>query len=247
MYFFLPLINSGINSMDKRKYGIFNLFIFSLFSCFYQIRNYSDRLRHDLFSLNDGFSYIWLLILYFFGGYFGKFNSTSHNHNKYLLFILLSSIIVIVTWYRTKLIIYKIKFYSKTNGMKSEYTAPSCVIVAACFIIILTKLEIKINILKKIISFFGPLTYGIYLIHNHKIVRNKIISKNYQWLLNYKGYNLILMEAFESFKIFMFCAFIDFIRFKIFKLLKIKEICILISYLIDKLCNGCLFIFEFIY
>ena len=40
MYFFLPLINSGINSMDKRKYGIFNLFIFLFFSCFYQIRHY---------------------------------------------------------------------------------------------------------------------------------------------------------------------------------------------------------------
>ena len=131
--------------------------------------------------------------------------------------------------------------------MRVEYNSPSSVIIALCFIYMLSNIDIKSNILHKIISFFAPLTFGIYLIHNHKIVRNIIISKNYQWLLNYKGYKLLVMEAFESFKIFMFCAFIDFIRFQIFKLLKIKEICILISNLIDKLCNGCLFIFEFIY
>ena len=247
MYFLLPLINSGINSMDKRKYGIFNFIVFLFFSCFYQIKHYSKVLNNDLFSLKNGFSYIWLLILYFFGGYFGKFNSTSRNRNKFLLFILLSSIIVIVTWYRTKLVVNKIKFYNNSNGMKAEYTAPSCVIVAVCFIMMLTKLEIKINIIKKIISFFGPLTYGIYLTHNHLIVRTKIIANNYRWLLNYHSYKLLLMEGFESFKIFMLCAFIDYIRFLIFKALRIKQICLLISSLFDKICNGFLAIFEIIY
>ena len=234
------------------------------FSCFYQIKHYSKVLNNDLFSLKNGFSYIWLLILYFFGGYFGKFNSTSRNRNKFLLFILLSSIIVIVTWYRTKLVVNKIKFYNNSNGMKAEYTAPSCVIVAVCFIMMLTKLEIKINIIKKIISFFGPLeikiniikkiisffgplTYGIYLTHNHLIVRTKIIANNYRWLLNYHSYKLLLMEGYESFKIFMFCAFIDYIRFLIFKALRIKQICLLISSLFDKICNGFLAIFEIIY
>ena len=247
MYFFLPLINSGINSMDKRKYGIFNLFIFLFFSCFYQIRHYSQTLSKDLFSLNYGFSYMWLLILYFFGGYFGKFNSTSHNHNKFLIFICTSSIIVIASWCRAKLIINKIKFYNNPNGMKAEYTAPSCVIISACFIIMLTKLEIKQEILKKIISFFGSLTYGIYLIHNHQIVRAKIITNNYMWLLKYKSFKLLLVEGFESLKIFMFCALIDYIRFLIFKLLRIKQICVLICSLIDKIINGFLFIFEYIY
>ena len=247
MYFLLPLINSGINSMDKRKYGIFNFVVFLFFTCFYQIRHYSIVLRHDLFNLNNGYSYIWLLILYFFGGYFGRFNSTSRNRNKFVLFILLSSIIVIVTWCRTYLIVNKIKFYNKSDDMKAEYTSPSCVIVAVCFIMMLTKLEIKINIIKKIISFFGPLTYGIYLTHNHFVVRSHIIAKNYRWLLNYHSYKLLLMEAFESFKIFMFCAFIDYIRFLIFKALRIKQICLLISYLFDKICNGFLAIFEFIY
>ena len=129
MYFLLPLINSGINSMDKRKYGIFNFVVFLFFTCFYQIRHYSIVLRHDLFQLNNGYSYIWLLILYFFGGYFGRFNSTSRNRNKFVLFILLSSIIVIVTWCRTYLIVNKIKFYNKSDDMKAEYTSPSCVIV----------------------------------------------------------------------------------------------------------------------
>ena len=36
LYFFLPLINSGVKSMEKREMGNFNFSIFLLFSCFNQ-------------------------------------------------------------------------------------------------------------------------------------------------------------------------------------------------------------------
>ena len=100
MYFFLPVINAGVKAMDKRKLGIFNLFIFLFFSCFNQIKHYSITLKKDLFLLNNGFTYIWLIILYFFGSYFGKYNSTYNNYNKYLMFVILSVIIFFVTFCR---------------------------------------------------------------------------------------------------------------------------------------------------
>ena len=247
MYFFLPLINSGIKSMDKRKYGIFNLFVFLFFSCFYQIRHFSKKFKRDLFSFNNGFSYKWLLILYFFGGYLGRFYPNSHNHNKYLIFIFTGVIIYISTLCRTKIITHKIIKEKNSFGMKAEYTAPSCVINAICFIIIFSKLNIKSKVLQKIISFYSPLTYGVYLLHNHKIVRLNIILKDYKWLLQYKGYKLLLLEAIESLKIFLFCSFIDYMRFLLFKMLRIKQLCIFAFGLIEKISNKLLFIFEFIY
>lgn len=82
LYFFLPLLNAGIKNISKREMGTFNLTIFFLFSCFNQIRHYSTRLRKDFFYFNNGFTYMWLIILYLFGSYFGRFN----NKYIYLLF-----------------------------------------------------------------------------------------------------------------------------------------------------------------
>ena len=131
--------------------------------------------------------------------------------------------------------------------MRVEYNSPSSVIIALCFIYMLSNIDIKSNILHKIISFFAPLTFGIYLIHNHLIVRTKVFSKNYIWLLKYQNYKLLLFEGFESLKIFIFASLIDYIRFLVFKILRIREICIFISNYIDTISNKILFIFEFIY
>jgi len=64
MYFFLPIINSGIKEIGKREFGLFNLSIFSIFSCFNQISHYSKVLRKDLFGLKNGFSYIFFWRLF---------------------------------------------------------------------------------------------------------------------------------------------------------------------------------------
>ena len=53
MYFFLPIINSGIKEIGKREFGLFNLSIFSFFSCFSQISHYSSVLGSDIFSLHN--------------------------------------------------------------------------------------------------------------------------------------------------------------------------------------------------
>ena len=248
IYFFFPLINSGIRVMERRQLGIFNLSLFLFFCCFNQIRHYSKRLKGDLFLFNHGFSYMWLLILYFLGGYFGKFNNYNNNYNKFMIWTICLVIIFIVAYCRSIIIINKIEQHHRhAFEMKIEYNSPSSVIIAICFVIMFSKLEINSIILQKIISFFAPLTYGVYLIHNHVIVRNHIISRRYIWLLKYSSVKLILMQMRESFKIFLYCSSIDFIRLLIFKLFWIRQICIFISKIIEKIANFILFIFEHLY
>ena len=247
MYFFLPLINKGIKNMTKREMEIFNLSLFLFISCFGQIKHYSSRLRIDLFILNNGYCYVWLIILYFFGSYFGRFNNKSHNYNKFLIALVCVFIILIAAYFRNVLLIYKLEHYNYHDNMLVEYTCPSYVIISICFIIMFSKLNVKSNISQKIISFFGPLTFGIYLLHNHVLVRNNIIERKYFWILEYSSFKLLSVEMLESLKIFIICSFIDYIRFLLFKLLRIKQICIFISNLLIKISNGILFLFELLY
>jgi len=246
MYFFLPLINKGIKSMEKKEMGIFNLSLFLLFSCFGQIKHYSKRFNKDFFFFVNGFTYMWLIILYFYGSYFGRFEKEFIYKSKYLFYFINYLILIFFACLRSLIIIYKIVNHLNGNKMTVEYTSPSLVIISICFINILSHLEIKNTFLTKNVTFFSPLTYGIYLIHNHKLVRNYIIKNNYLWLIkkNNNSFLLIIKEIFESFKIFFFCSIIDYIRLLLFKLFKIKQICNILEHLQKKILNNIIFFFE---
>lgn len=247
MYFFLPMINSGIKHFEKKEFGIFNLSIFLLFSCFNQIKHYSVRFEKDLFHFANGFTYMWLIILYFYGSYFGKFNNYNHNYNYVIIFLICCIILFFAAFIRNVLIINKIRNNNIDISMIVEYTSPSSVIISICFIILFSKLIIKTKLFEKIISFFAPLTYGVYLIHNHILVLRYVIKDNYSWLLKYSFLKLLLLEILESLKIFVVSSFIDYLRFILFKLLRIKQLCVYFSNLIYIISNAVLFIFELFY
>ena len=85
----------------------------------------------------------------------------------------------------------------------------------------------------KIITFIGPLTFGVYLIHDHTIIRAKFIGN----LLNNYSSNLpfnkiIKIILYTSFKIFAKCAIIDYLRNILFRICQIRKICIFIEKLI---------------
>ena len=95
-----------------------------------------------------------------------------------------------------------------------------------------------LKILAKIISFFGPLTFGIYLIHNHNFIKTNIIGK----LFTKDPKSLSLNTIIKLFLIrglitFIICIIIEYIRNLIFTFCRIKNICIFIEKKIFKLFN----------
>ena len=92
-------------------------------------------------------------------------------------------------------------------------------------------LQIKYNkYIAKIISFIGPLTFGVYLIHDNNYIRNNIISsifsKDPSNLPFISTLELVLIKVF---KIFIICCFIDYIRHIIFTTCRIRKICIFLE------------------
>lgn len=243
MFFFLPIINEGITKINEKtmKYLVINLFV--IFSCLGEIKNYNNRLfRSDIFYLRLGFSYIWLLILYLVGCYIGKFNINKNKSKNYSYYLKYFILIVLAAFIRMKLIIY-FKKQSLNNDLNIDYCCPAEVIISFSIMMLLSNINIKNIYLLKIISFFAPLTYGVYLIHNHRLVRIHLIGNYFFWLTKMKFYNFLLIEILCSLIIFVVCSLIDFIRLLIFNTLKIKQIITFvvknIQILFDKI-----FIFE---
>ena len=165
---FLPFINFGIKTINKKTFkclAIFYILFFSIYyiiSAIFKIKNFSFLL--------DGYSSSWLTILYIIGSYFGKYIlksipissriiKTMHFIN-YIGFSLLSSEIFFIT----------------KNTLLISYISPTILFQAISLVMIFYSLNITNEYLIKIIKFITPLTFSAILIHSSLFtIKNNIV------------------------------------------------------------------------
>jgi hypothetical protein len=229
MNLFIPIINKGINNLNKNELKIVAIGLFAIYIILKEIINPKANF------LDKGYSLIWLLILYIAGGYFGKYIIS--NGKRTLIFYLINITIFIVS----TLLCYYMHFCKEKklkiikNLFKLKFN--SLAMILQVFSLMLISLHIKIHkILSKIICFFGPLTFGVYLIHDNRFMRAYFIRKifnNYSSSL--KVSYIILLIIIKGFQILCICLLIDFFRNIIFIILKIKKLCIIFDKIINNL------------
>ena len=117
-----------------------------------------------------------------------------------------------------------------------NYLKKIFIIILQSISVLLFLTQIKYNkFLGKIISFIGPLTFGVYLIHEHSLIRvffiRNLFAKDSYNLHLHSIIKLILLRAL---KIFAICACIDYLRHILFTFLRIRKICIFIEKIIFK-------------
>jgi surface polysaccharide O-acyltransferase-like enzyme len=240
MYLFLPVINKGIAYL--RKAELRNVFI-TLIVIYIIVRDIVNPKR-DPFKISSGYSSIWLLICFIMGAYFGKFKYNYHGF-KNLIFCILYLII----FYYSTYFCYNITFYPMQN-VSGYYKTIFMIYLKQIFVgrissfpmilqsisVLLFFTQIKYNKkLAKIIIFIGPLTFGVYLIHEHPLIRAHIIRNLFSKDSNNLPLNSVVkLILLRDLKILTICACIDYLRHLLFTLLRIRKICIFIEKIIFK-------------
>jgi surface polysaccharide O-acyltransferase-like enzyme len=243
MYLFLPVINKGIERLTKSE---LRMIFISLIFFFVIMKDYMNP-KSDPFTMNGGYSVVWLLICYLIGAYFGKFKHEYHGIKKFIHYF-----VYIIVLYYSAILCYKIP----DKSIMSDYgyfkvklmtflkrifvmRISSVPMISQSICVLLLFTQIKYNqYLGKIITFIGPLTFGVYLIHENPIIRNFIIKN----LFKKDPYNLTLrivikLVLLRGLKIYGICVFIDYLRHILFTVLRIRKICILIEKIIFKIVN----------
>ena len=240
MYLFLPVINKGIAYLAKSE-------LRSTFMClifFYIIERDIMNSSGDPFIMNSGYSVIWFLICFIMGAYFGKFKNNYHGFKKFIFCILLLNV-----FYFSNYFCYNISFYpmENVNGyykiqlMKylkqifiGRISSVPMILQSISILLFLTQIKYSKN-LSKIITFIGPLTFGVYLIHEHKLIRSFIIGNLFtKDSNNLPLHSIIILILLRSLKIFTITSCIDYMRHILFTLLRIRKICIFIEKIIFK-------------
>ena len=241
MYLFLPPINKGIEYLTKSELKIL---VLSLFGVIIIWQDYKNK-KKDAFGINNGYSVLWFIVLYITGGYIGKYNVIYNGIKKFFFCLICLSIFIsssLLCYYLPKYNLYNIKgyylkkiiiFIKKLYELETDSLPKNIQAISLTLLL----MQIKYNkYIAKIISFIGPLTFGVYIIHDNNLVRKNEIRKILNDCpINLPFNSLIKTIITKSLKIFGLCIIMDYIRYILFTICRIRKICILLERIIYKI------------
>lgn len=221
MYLFLPFITDSLNSMDKKLFTKMVLFFFIFYSIYHTMIRYNIGTTNYDF-INEGYSSLWLLVLYIIGGYLGRFFINDYSFYN-IIFIFIYFIMSFIT---SEYIFYTVDKYKSPNRILLQYFSPTIIIQALSLIFLFSNLKIRNKYLIKVISFFNPLNFNVTLIHARVFYFDiPIINKFYKFIKSMTPEYLFFKIYGSSILIYFICVFIDYFRFLLFKLFKIRNLC----------------------
>ncbi len=225
---FTPLLNSAINNMDKNKFQLILIALlgtYCVFNNMVKIINPIDK--------TAGYGILWFIILYLSAAYLKKYYIPSNKPIKFFL-LYLGTVF-------TNLIIHTSFGHLGAvwgNGMVRDYNNILVYIGAVFLFLAFINIDIDNKIVSKVILFFSPLTFAVYLIHESPFVS--------EWLWNTINVDtwcvnnsLFIFQALVT-TLFLFIIFslIEYIRKKIFRVLKIDYMIITLSNFIENKIRG---------
>ena len=216
--FFIPFLNKAIHTISQQTYQKILLLILLVICCADCV------LPLDAFSLNDGYSVIWLMIVYLFGAYIRKYDICEKITSLkcivgFFAMIILTFVSKITIRFLTKSVFGQAKFEDTFISYISI-----TILLSAVFLFLLC-LKIKINSLaSKFSCFVSPAALGVYLIHVHPLVFKFLIKDAFVWVATESPVTMILCVTVASLAIFVLCTVIELLRIRIFKLIKVSKL-----------------------
>ncbi len=176
MVLFSPLLNLALWRLDRKQHLMVICLLLSLFSLPKSIL--PVRLEFD----DLGYSGLWFLVVYVIAAYLRRIREEESDEEagaqkkagRYLGIYLL---FVAAMWLLTLALerIYEVTGHLwEIQGLPMEYNFLLNIGAAICLFLFFSHLQIRQKLLCRIIAFAAPYTLGVYLLHEHVLIR-------YEW------------------------------------------------------------------
>lgn len=219
VFVFIPVLNRSIDTMDRSM--AVRIIVTGVVLSWWDL--ISDK---NIFKLDAGYSPVWLGFLYFTGAYISKYYSEGKHKvlfRKYCGYIYTAVICMV---FALVVVMQKITLdvFGKAKGDRFliGYTAPPILIAAIAILLYFSAIEIK---RAKVIEFFAPAAFGVYLIHNHPLTAEYMMPYIFGRYSGGSFWKTLLVLLAGAACIFIFATLIDKVRNLIFLKLKIYMMC----------------------
>ena len=220
MYLLGPVMNSAICNLSRSSLKKVLLGVFVMMSVLPTVLT-----PYDPYTLGAGLSTIWLCILYLFGAYIGKYQI---GLNLSCVKLGAFSISMILFTFGFKMIVeMKLggNFANIGDGnMLVNYTSPTILLTAISLVILSSKLKLGDHAVR-FIKLVSPLTLGVYMIHDHPLIRNEFMAGSSVRFLESNAFVMEFKVLVFAGAVFVLCLVIEFGRSKLFRILRVRGLC----------------------
>lgn len=221
MFFFIPCYNKVLQSMTIQNLRLILIVAAVLFTIIPTVFN------TDMFYLADGYSFPWLIYLYFIGGYLKKVQTEKKQEEKrkypYLLLYFLCAGIALLG--RAIILLFQSKgiHIPYEGNLLIRYTSPLILLESVFLFLFFTRIQFH-GIIGRIIGFVAPLTFSVYVIHANPLIWQKYIQNAFIEYATYSPIFMIGAVLLTALIILVLCLVIDVIRNILFKLFHINRV-----------------------
>ena len=216
MYLFIPMMNKFAEAADKKSFT-------AVIAVILLLTTGSFIIGKDGFKFSEGYSPIWLMVMYLVGAYMKKFGvGAKMKWYSALLFYIISVGCNFALNIFLKDPMKKIFTDDTVNYL--TYTSPFVVLSAIFLFIFFSKLKFGKKT-EKFINYITPAALGVYLIHTHPLVFNKLMKDIAMPLVNHGTAAMIFGSIAMALAVFIICIVIDLLRIQLFRLIRINALC----------------------
>ncbi|MGT2906550.1 acyltransferase [Streptococcus dentiloxodontae] len=195
---FAPFINQAVQVLPKKQLGQLVVGSFLLFSLL------PTLFKQDIFGLTEGYSVLWLLVMYLFGAAVRRFE-LEKDIRFWQCFL---GLIVMVG------LTFSLNWFSYVQWR--SYISPTVVFQSLFFFLICLKIKELPPLWSRIVLTISPLTLGVYLTHVHPLVFTRILPKLADVIVPHKLFIFMFLIVLLTFIIFILGIFVDYFRAKLF-------------------------------
>ena len=213
---FVPFIGPLFDRISRRQASMLVCALICVFSLLPSVYN------TDSFKLHGGYAMAWLGILALIGGYIKRFEPFKNIRRGWIIIYVLCMVCV-CAW----------KFTATAAGWAwpdrfISFTSIFVLIGSVSFLLFFARISMAPPV-KRVTKFVAPMAFGVYLIHVHPCVWNKLLAGRFAFLAERNAAVMILGVIASALGIFIVCAALDRVRGLLFKLLRIDKLAELIG------------------
>lgn len=204
LFFFVPYINKMIAALTKREMLVLAGSIIVLFCLLNNIT------REEIYSLNAGYSFLWLCCLYVLGAVIRGLDIDDSFSWLWLLGCFAAS--MLLAW--VLMLAFQIPRII-------SYTSPLVLAASVSLLLLFRRIKITGESGKKLVSLLTRTSFGVYIIHTQPLVWGAVLYERFAGFAAAPVYLMALWVLLSAISIYIISTAIDWLAEKLLKLVRL--------------------------
>lgn len=229
MFLLTPILNRGIRALSRKAAIILAFALFFLFSIGSML---GIVIAKYAFGLSGGYTVLWLTVLYTIGACLKKTDFLSRAKKSDLLITIAVCLILDLVW----MVLPLPSVLKATKKQITSFLNPFAVILSICLLELFARLRFQRSFPQKLVAFFAPLTFSVYLIHLHPLFWVSLKNR-FTFFASFPKLLIIPATLGTALAIYLVCSLLDWLRAQLFRLCRVELFCAKGEEALRKLCD----------